>query len=172
MSLFAQDETASKEKHFGVSISSNYLSGLGTIPIGSSVFYFQNNHQFELGFGYHLAEMSFQRKFGGEFHYKYFKNGIDNRFNVFYLASASVTRNYRHRSMFSGDIRRKELDLGLLAGFGCQVKLSDRMFIGASLSAGVSTYSIDAVNDHYSREMFQYYNFERAVRINIGYRFR
>lgn len=168
--IFAQKAPSVSEKHMGISLGSSYLSGLGTISVGPSLFYYSNQHKFELGFQYHPANVKFQHKYGGEFLYTYYMDGIDKRFNPFLISSLTVTRNNRFNTMWSGDYRRKEVNAAVLVGLGCQIKLSDKAFIGGSISMGTSTEVVDAVNDNYSYPMFLHYNFERAARINIGYR--
>ena len=174
-SVFGQENANPTEKHFGVAINSSILGEVGSVSFAPTATYYQNKHQFELGFAIHPFDMQFSRRLGADFSYKYFPNGIDNRFNLYFTTNLTLTNEYReYTNYYSGRYESNMNFVSLTGGYGFQVKLFGGAYIGTSLNLGVRTCSTKVTtgsNYNYSSPMFDEYYLDGALRLNIGYRF-
>lgn len=168
--LSAQQENVSKPLNYGFSLYTGWLGEVESVWFGPSVFVEKNNHQFELGTGYHPFVRNYQHKFTGEFMYKFFSKGVDQPISFYPLACISVTRNDHFKSIASGDFARKETYAACMFGLGMQVKLFDKAYLGLNVSTGISTVGSRSNSGKYTYNMFKHYDFEKGVRFHIGYR--
>lgn len=191
-----EDESTSSNRHFGVAINTSLLGGeIGSISSAITGLYYQNKHQFELGLALHPRESGHRRNVGGEFNYKYFPNGIKNRFNMYFSGNLTYTnqkREYNYTDyLFSYDFvsghytysdpfpvhyERRMNFLTLTAGYGFQVKIFKGLYTGTALNVGFTTcnYRVIGIENHpsySSNDMFGEYYLSGAVRLNVGYRF-
>ena len=173
----AQEKSETSNKHFGVALNSSILAEIGAVSIAPTGFYYVNKHQVELGFSVHpFYSSSNARRLGAELNYKYFPNGIDNRFNLYFSTNLTYTNDYYMHENTSANYRyeRRTNYLTLTGGYGFQVSLFKRAYIGTSLNLGVTTcsYEVSGTNSPtYSNSMLGEYYLDAAVRLNIGYRF-
>ncbi len=178
-SVFGQTISDSSENHFGVAINSSALFGLSSVSFAPTGFYYKNKHQFELGLGIHPLDDSFERKLGVEFNYKYFVNGIENRFNFYFIGRAGVVNSLRTSTvvypLVSGDYIRKENHLSATVGYGFQLKLFKGAYLGTDINIGGATRNVDSKNtatgSNYFSPMFKSFYLERVIQLSIGYRF-
>jgi hypothetical protein len=157
-----------KPNRFGAAVNSSIWDGYRSISIAPTVTYLKGKHQFELGFGLHPFTSDNVRMLSTEFNYKYFPNGIENRFNIYFLT------NFTH----SNKLIRQSLDtrdnyLILTGGYGFQVKVLKNAYFGTNVNIGGLTKSRSSEDPNYNnnQKLFDRYYLSGAIRLNIGYRF-
>jgi hypothetical protein len=179
-SLQSQTETNKKERYFGVAINSGASTApfaLSTNPTG--VFYI-NRHQIELGYGLYPFNNEEQRIWGTHLNYKYYPNGIDQRFSLYFITSLTYTQKVENKKFYN-DIgpnpyimhyQNKFEYLSLTGGYGFDLKIFKNGYIGTCLNIGLITRSATFELLTWPEEkMFEEYGPNVALRLNIGYRF-
>lgn len=176
--VFAQEESTLSNKHFGVAVNSSIIAEMGAVTIAPTAFFYVNKHQIDLGFAIHPFYVSrTARRLGAELNYRYFPNGIDKRFNLYFLANLTYTNEYydfTSPTHFFG-YEQKTNFLTFTGGSGFQLSLFKKAYIGTSLNLGVTTCSSKSISSgtgtSYGTPMLGEYYFDAAVRLNVGYRF-
>lgn len=173
----AQEKSETSNKHFGVALNSSIMAEIGGVTIAPTGFYYVNKHQVELGFAVHpFYTSSSARRLGAELNYKYFPNGIDNRFNLYFSTNLTYTNEYYEQTYSSNNYRyeRKTNFLTLTGGYGFQLSLFKKAYVGTSLNLGVTTCSYEVSGSSsptYSNPMLGEFYLDAALRLNVGYRF-
>ncbi len=167
--LNAQNEETTK--HFGTTINTS-ISSAGVFLFIPSITYYKNKSQFELGAGSQFfLSYNVRNVFGTEFNYRYFVNGIDNRFNLYFITNLTYAQ-YKNNKTYS--YTRKSSYLILTGGYGFQFNLFKRAYIGTCLNLGIQTFKNDYSPDFYnynSPDLFRNFQTGAAIRMNVGYRF-
>ena len=163
-----------KQKHFGVSVNTSLALAYGSLSFAPTVFFYADKHQFELGFGIYPFEGHELGKMGVEFNYKYFYNGIENRFSPYFMGRAGYVNSVYMNAFLANDTRH-ENHVTLTAGYGVQMKLIKGAYIGTNVSLGGATnnYYVNKSNSE-SQEfmpMFNDFYLEAVAQLTIGYRF-
>lgn len=120
--------------------------------------------------------MRYVRKLGAEFNYKYFPNGLDNRFNLYFVTNLALTNTFYESVTYYYDaISQSRNHLSLMGGSGFQIKLFGKAYIRSRFNLGAMTYSSKTVIEggypSYFRPMFENVYLDGVIRVNIGYRF-
>lgn len=153
---------------FGVAVNSSYLGEIESIGIAPTATFIKEKQQIELGFGFHPFTRSYHRMLSTELNYKYFPNGIENNFNLYFIGVFSFI-NYRISYTFDAIHN----SLILAGGFGFEYKLLKHAYIGANVNLGYRTESRSAEisNDSFTIDFFDGSYLSGAARVHIGYRF-
>ena len=164
---FAQksDDTGS----FGISINSSFNGELYPIRIIPSLTYFRGRSQLELGFGMHPFIRKDQRILSCDFNYKYYPNGTNDKFNLYFLTHLAYVNNKRD-SYFPTTYNY----LFLNGGYGLEINPFKNAYFGTNISIGTFTFKKDSTNPYdtfTSTKLFKEFGFELGFQFNIGYRF-
>ncbi|MDG1333499.1 MAG: hypothetical protein P8P74_14280 [Crocinitomicaceae bacterium] len=172
----AQEESKAQDKHYGFAINSSLSGTLNSLSVAPTGFLYVNKHQLELGLAIHPGRISSNnRNLGVEFNYKYFPNGIANRFNMYFTTNLTLTNQHYEQNYSGYRYERRTNFLNLTGGYGFQVSLFKKAYVGTSLNVGVMTCRDNIKNSYgysnYVSPMFNEFYLDAAVRLNIGYRF-
>jgi hypothetical protein len=171
---FAQNSAMKKAPlQFGIAVNSCLSGVIGEVSIAPTGLMYINNHQLEIGLCLYPYNFRYPRMLGASLDYKYFPNGIDNRFNLYFVTHLNFTNEYIDHNYIINNYQTTYNYLALTVGYGFQVKLFDKAYIGTSLSFGVNTNSNINTDpqSQYERPMFESFEMDGTVQLNIGYRF-
>ena len=182
LSTFAQEEGEKSKGRFGVAINSSIHGVHGEFSVAPTASYYRNKSQFEAGVCLYPFNFKSPRMLGGHLDYKFFPNGIDKRFSLYFNVNLNYTNQFYDQYYFSNNNQLTFNYLSLNGGYGFQVKIFENAYIGTNLNFGVSTNSISGtqnpVNQQvivsyypYEQSMFERFEIDGAFRINVGYRF-
>ena len=163
----AQNEAIVRK--FGFSINSSINGEIYPIRLVPSITYLKNKSQLELGFGIHPFIRKDQYIFSGEFNYKYFPNGTENKFNLYLIANLSYIHNPR-KTFYPTTYNY----LFLNGGYGFQLCPFENAYMGTNITIGTFTYSKQSDIPYESfvrKDFFEEFGFNLAFQFNIGYRF-
>lgn len=160
----------SKENGFGFTLSSSINSEVNAVLLVSSASYYKRKSQLELGVGFDSFILDDQKIITGEFNYKYFPNGTENKFNM-YLMMSFVYINQLRKTFYPARYHYFFLN----GGYGFQFWTFKGMFIGTNINIGTFTNSKrseNPFNDYYGNgNIFDQFGFSLTGVLNIGYRF-
>jgi len=167
--FIAVAESGQPSSGFGFALKSG-LSGevypLRLIPTG---LYYSGNSQFELGIGFHPFIRQDQQILSGEINYKYFPNGMDNIFNMYFMGSLEYINNTRD-TYYPTTYHY----LFLNGGYGFQFGFFQDLYFGTNISLGGFTHSKFSENPAStyldSETLFKDCGMNVAFQFNIGYR--
>lgn len=169
-SLGSAQNMDSKSYGYGFALNSSFKTELNVIGLIPSVSYYREKSQFELGVGLYPFVLKDQRIVSGEFNYKYFPNGTDNKFNLFLIMSFSYV-NQSRKTYYPATYQY----LFLSGGYGMQIRLSERAYLGTSVNIGTFTNSKNSENPYNNyigaQDLFDKFSINLDFQINIGYRF-
>jgi hypothetical protein len=154
---------------FGFALNSSFNSELKPLRIVPSLTYLAGKSQFEAGFGFNPFILKEQKILSGELIYKYFPNGIENKFNV-YLSTRFSYIHDKRETYYPSTYNF----LFLNGGYGIEIKASKNISLGTNISAGVFTFSkkSEIPYEAFARQgFFDELRFNLALQFNIGYRF-
>jgi hypothetical protein len=164
---YAQSDESSGR--FGFSLNSSFNSELRPLRIVPSLTYMAGKSQFEAGFGFNPFILKERKTFSGELNYKYFPNGIKNKFNIYLLIRFSYIHDKRetyHPSTYNF--------LFINGGYGIEIKASKNVSLGTNISAGAFTFSKKSKIPYEAfaeQGFFGELGFNFALQFNLGYRF-
>ncbi|GAB5538195.1 MAG: hypothetical protein Salg2KO_02980 [Salibacteraceae bacterium] len=155
---------------FGFALSSDYNNQLTAIEMAPTVLYYQGNSQFELGAGFNAFGLKDQRILGGRFNYKYFPNGRETKYNMYFMLSCNYT-NQLKKTFYPSTYQY--LILG--GGYGFQVRIVDGLNLGTNLNLGTFTKSLQSENPYLEQlggpNMFDNLGMYLNFQVSLGYRF-
>lgn len=170
---FGQVDSGTKEIHFGATINSSVSADVGSFSIAPTATYYSNGSEFGLGFAIHPFKIKNPRIFGIELSYRYYPNGISNRFNLFFEVNSTYTNSFRDHLYKNNNYQTTYQFLNLLGGYGFELRVFDGLYLGTSLNIGGSTRSRKdtntGTNNNYG--LFEQFDLDGAIRLRIGYRF-
>lgn len=172
--IFAQNSgDADVTRKFGVAINSSLSGVIGEISVAPTGLIYLNKSQLEVGFCLYPFNFSHPRMLGGSLDYKYFPNGIGNRFNLYFNANLNFTNEFIDHNYIINNYQSTYNYLSLTAGYGFQLKILKNAFIGTNLNFGMNTNSRHSTDPQgqYERPLFESFEMDGAIRIDIGYRF-
>lgn len=167
--FFTSAQKTDSTGSFGFTINSSFNGELYPIRIVPSVAYFKEKSQFELGFGIHPFIRKDQKTLSIEFNYKYFPNGTNNKYNLYFITRFSYVNNKRD-SYYPTTYNY----LFLNGGYGLEINPFKGAYLGTNISIGTFTYSKNAENPYNTfapKKLFEAFGFDLAFQFNIGYRF-
>ncbi len=143
------------------------VNSIGLVP---SVSYYKGKSQFELGVGFYPFDLDDQRIISGEFNYKYFPNGTDNKFNLFLILSCAYVNQYK-KTYYPATYNY----LFLSGGYGMQIRLIKGAYLGTNVNLGAFTNSKRTENPYKdyigTQDLFDDFGMNLTFQVNVGYRF-
>ncbi len=168
--LIKAQKIGSKDKGFGIALNSKINSQVSPILIIPSVSYYKGKNQFELGVGFYPFFIEEQRTLSGEFNYKYFPNGRENKFNMFLILSSAYI-NQIQKTYYPATYQY----LFLNGGYGFQIRIFKGIYIGTNISIGIFTNSKQSENPYIehlgSKDLFNTFHSNVSCQVKIGYLF-
>ena len=159
--LQAQKSVAKNTSKLGFSFN-NVLNGeLSTLLTTPSLAYLKGNSQFELGLGFNPFDRTDQTLLSGEINYKYFPNGVAEKFNLYFISQLAIFHNQRN-TYYPATYNY----LFLNAGYGFQIKLFDNAYLGTNVKAGTFTFNKSSTNPY---EGFQSTSFFDETGLNLDF---
>jgi len=168
--LLNAQKSDSKANGFGLAFSSNMNSEVNSILIVPGVSYYKRKSQLELGVGFNAFNQKDQRIISGEFNYKYFPNGRENKFNMYLMMSFAYINQWR-KTFYPATYQY----LFLIGGYGFQIRTSKGMYMGTNVNIGTFTNrkrSENPLNEYYGNiNLFDEFGLSLASQLNVGYYF-
>lgn len=130
----AQDNILERNK-LGISLNSATNGAVYPPRIIPSILYHYSKHQFELGIGFHPFIQEDEKVVSSEFNYNFFSNGKAQKFNMYVLASLVYLYHLKER-YFPATYHY----LFLQGGYGFQINLNDKTYLGTNIRLGAFTY--------------------------------
>ena len=173
---FCFTQEKSNETHFGFAINSSLTRELESPSVTPTIVYYRKNNQLELGlttYPFYSNHLKYYRRFGCDFSYKYFPNGIQNVFNLYLVTNINYTITYSDYTYIINPYISREYYLNLMGGFGFDVKVFKKGYIGTNVNIGAATFGKKSTNTGsiYDYKLFEQFYLDGAIRLNIGYRF-
>lgn len=137
----AQTSNAENSGKLGLVLNTGYNGELYAFQAIPSLAYFKNNNQFELGLGFNPFDRADQTLLSGNINYKYFPNGIEQKFNLYFVTHLAIIHNQRN-TYYPATYNY----LFLNAGYGFQIKLFEGVSLGTNLKMGTFTYNKNSEN--------------------------
>jgi hypothetical protein len=175
LSFYSFSQKEEKKNRFGCAINSGILSSISRIGIAPTATYLIGKNQLEFGIVIYPFSNNNYQMFSCDFNYKYFPNGIANRFNLFFETNFNFfhTTEFRHfhPNYDFYDIKKNQLNLN--GGYGFQYNVFKKTYIGTNINIGIGTENrIEDRPDFLpTKQLFNNYYLNVGFGINIGYRF-
>lgn len=183
----AQKDTNNLKRSFGVSLNTSISRYSYHFPTSLVLSFKVRNNQFELGPKFPLMRGKYyKRQMGLEFNYRYYPNGIKNRYSMFFLVNSDfyqklLVREYQNASanpLYAGTVNQRATTnyYTLNLGYGIQVNLFKGMYLGSNIGVGIlledyddnrtsTNKNLNSRKGDFSKE----FNFIGAI--SLGYRF-
>lgn len=165
---FAEDTGTSSG--FGFALNSGLNGEVYPFRLVPSATYYHGKNHLELGFGFHPFIRKYQHIYSGELNYKYFPNGMENKFNMYFVGSLTYLSN-RRDTYYPSTYKY----LFLNGGYGFQVTVFRGVYMGTNIEIGTFTTSKNSENPiertYGSEDMFEEFGANIAFQFNLGYRF-
>ncbi len=162
-------QTDNATSRIGFALNSSVNGEVYPIRLVPSLTFLKGKSQFELGFGIHPFIRSDQNIYSGELNYKYFPNGVDQKFSMYLISRLSYIHNPR-KTFYPTTYNY----LFLNGGYGFQISPFKNAYMGTNISAGLFTYDKKSETPYTSfaeKDLFDNFNLNFAFQFNIGYRF-
>ena len=160
----------STRNSYGFALSSGFNTEVNAIRFVPSASTHRGKSQFELGVGFYPFVLQDQRIVSGEFNYKYFSNGTDNKFNLFLIVSCAYVNQFR-KTYYPATYQY----LFLSGGYGMQIRLFKGAYLGTSINLGTFTNSKRTENPYKNyigtQDLFDMFGMNLDFQVNAGYRF-
>lgn len=169
-SVFGFGQESGDPGRFGFTINSSLNGEVYPLRLVPSATYLTGNNMFELGVGFNPGIRKDQKILSGELNYKYFPNGMENKFNMFLIAQLSYLNNQR-ATFYPTTLNY----IFLNSGYGFHITPFKGAYMGTNISIGSFTYSKNSENPYQSQftsnSFFDEIGFTLAMQFNIGYTF-
>ena len=169
ISFLSKAQTSDSTGSLGFTINSSMNGELYPFRIVPSLTYFKGKSQLELGFGIHPLIRKDQKILSGELNYKYYPNGTNNKYNLYFITRFSYVHNKRD-SYYPTTYKY----LFLNGGYGLEINPFKEAYFGTNISIGTFSYKKDTenpYNTHAPEKLFDAFGFDLAFQFNVGYRF-
>jgi hypothetical protein len=168
--LVNAQESDSKSKGWGFALNSSFNTEVDAIGFVPGASFYSGKNQFELGGGFYPFVLKDQRIVSGEFNYKYFPNGTNNKFNLFLIMSCAYVNQYK-KTYYPATYQY----LFFSGGYGMQIRLFKGAYLGTSVNIGTFTNSKRTENPYKdyigTQDLFDKFGMNLAFQVNVGYRF-
>ena len=167
--VFSLAQSSDTTGRFGFVLNSSLNGEVNPVRIVPSVSYTMGNNQLELGVGVNPFDRKDQKVLSTEFNYKYFPNGMGNKFNMYLIARLSYL-NMRRDTYYPTTYNY----LFLNPGYGIELRAYKSLYMGTNISVGTFTYSKKSevpYESFASKNLFDEIGFNMAFQFNLGYRF-
>lgn len=167
--IFSQAQSSQLSNNFGFALNSSLNSEVSPVRLIPSLTYTQEKSQVELGIGIHPFIDKDQTILSGDFHYKYFPNGMEKKFNMYFISCFSYIYNSRD-TYYPSTYNYFFLN----GGYGFDLNPFANFHMGTNISIGAFTYSkkSDVPNIIFaSKKLFDIVGYHLAFQFYVGYRF-
>ncbi|CAD5254203.1 MULTISPECIES: hypothetical protein [unclassified Imperialibacter] len=155
---------------WGFALNSSFNTEVDAVGLVPSASYYKGKSQFELGVGFYPFVVNNQRIVSGNFNYKYFPNGADDKFNLFLMMSTAYVNQLR-KTYYPATYQY----LFLSGGYGMQIRLIKGAYLGTSINLGTFTHSKRTENPYKNylgtQNLFDEFGMNLDFQVNVGYRF-
>jgi hypothetical protein len=162
-------DDAENSGKLGLVLNTGFNGELYAFQAIPSLAYFKNNNQFELGLGFNPFDRADQTLLSGNINYKYFPNGIEQKFNLYFVTHLAIIHNQRN-TYYPATYNY----LFLNAGYGFQIKLFEGVYLGTNLKMGTFTYYKTSENPYegfHSTGFFDETGFNLDFQLQLNYFF-
>ncbi|MEO9476238.1 MAG: hypothetical protein ABJG41_11910 [Cyclobacteriaceae bacterium] len=152
---------------WSVALNTGFNGELYAFQATPSLGYFKNNSQLELGLGFNPFDRVDQTLLSGDINYKYFPNGIAQKFNLYFITQLSIIHNQRN-TYYPATYNY----LFMNAGYGFQIKLFEGAYLGTNVKIGTFTYNKTSENPYegfHSTAFFDEAGFILDFQIHLNY---
>lgn len=172
-SSYCQTAEENKEVRFGVALNSGFTATIGELSTAPTGILYVNRHQLELGFDVYPFSFNSPRVFGLALNHKFYPNGIGQRFSLYFTTNLTYTNSFIDHHYIVNNYQTTYNYMSLLGGYGFDLKVLKKAYIGTSLNVGIITNNRKSTNTgaSYNYKMFDRFQLDGAIRLNIGYRF-
>lgn len=182
LAFSVQSQTDSSKRNFQFGLSTGLLLNDYGAAKTISVFYQKNKHQFDLGPSFGLfSHYGDSKSLCLEGNYRYYPNGINQRFNLFFLLNLSYYHSNRTYNGTQGTIvylnQFTDNIYNFNAGYGFNLAIWKGLFLGVQVGAGIShtTYDESHTSNPTQPKDFSYSSVNNRYcflgQLNLGYRF-
>ncbi len=154
---------------FGVALNTSINGEVYPMRLVPTVSYSVGKTQLEAGIGLHPFIRKDQRVLSGEFNYKYFPNGMDNKVSLYVIGRASYVNNARE-TFYPTTYHY----LFLNGGYGLNLSGSGKAYVGTNVTAGAYSFARRSANPYAGFEedgFMDKVGLNLAFQFNLGYRF-
>ncbi len=165
--LQAQTSDVEKTGKLGFGMNTGFNGELGAFQATPSLAYLKGNSQFELGIGFNPFDRADQTLLSGDMNYKYFPNGLAQKFNLYFITQLSIIHNQRN-TYYPATYNY----LFLNAGYGFQINLFKDAYLGTNVKIGTFTYNKTSENPYegfQSTDFFDETGFMFDFHLHISY---
>jgi hypothetical protein len=165
--IFAQSQD--KIKTFGAAINSSVNGEFYLFQIVPSLVYSRGKSQMELGVGFNPSDRQNQKLLSSEFNYKYYPNGKNNKFNLYFIANASLVK--RTLNSYYPTVYNYFFVSG---GYGFEIRPFKNTFMGTNIGIGTFTFKKNSEIPYAafeSQKFFDEFGYMLAFQFNLGYKF-
>lgn len=171
LSSMAQAQSIDSTKSgFGMAVNSAFNSQISAVEVVPTALYYSGKSQFELGTGLNAFSLKNQRLLSARFNYKYFPNGREDKFNMYFMMSCNYTNQLRKTYYPSTNQY-----LFMSGGYGFQVSIVDGLSLGTNMNLGTFTQSTRSDNPYIeqlgNKKMFDNFGMSLGFQVQVGYRF-
>ncbi len=163
----ANDEEDSRK--LGFVINTGFNGELYALQVAPSVFYGNEKSQFEFGIGFNPINRVEETFLSGEINHKYFPNGTNRKYNLYFITRLSFVHNERN-TYYPATYNY----LFLYGGYGFQIKLFEGAYLGTNISMGAFSFNKNSQNPYegFSKSaFFDEIGMGLETQLHIGYRF-
>ncbi len=157
----AQTNDSKTTGKLGASFNTGFNGELYTFLATPSLAYLKGNSQLEVGLGFNPFDRVDQSLLSGEVNYKYFPNGLGQKFNLYFVTQLAILHNQRN-TYYPATYNY----LFLNAGYGFQVKLFDSAYMGTNVKMGTFTFNKTSENPY---EGFRSTDFFDETGLNVEF---
>lgn len=171
LSFTSEAQSSESSGKLGFVLNSSLNSELLSIRLVPSLSYTKGKNQLELGLGVYPFNRDRQTALSCEFNHKYYPNGFDNKYNMYFMTSTAYFSN-RLKTFYPATYNYLFLNAGY--GFEVQPIPSAGFYMGTNMTIGLFTYSKQSDITHVvfqNQAMFQKFGYNLAFQVNVGYRF-
>lgn len=165
--LQAQTSDVEKTGELGFSLSTGFNGELYSFQLTPSLAYLKGNSQFELGIGFNPFDRADQTLLSGDMNYKYFPNGMERKFNLYFISQLAIIHNQRS-TYYPATYNY----LFLNAGYGFAIKLFDGGYLGTNIKMGTFTFNKSSTNPYegfQSTDFFDETGFNLDLQLHLSY---
>ncbi|MBR9917511.1 hypothetical protein GYB29_07485 [bacterium] len=165
--LSAQD--SKKSVKLGVAVNSDFNTELRTYSLSPTLIYLKNKSQYELGMGLNPLDLSQQRILSTELNHKFFPNGMENKYRLYFVSQLKYAKQLR-KNYFNSTYNY----LFLNAGYGLNVNPSEKFYLSTDVKAGIFSFSNESENPFPAvkeQSLFEEIGFNLTFGFNLGYLF-
>lgn len=167
--LQAQIRDVANSGKLGASLNTCFIGELGAVQTTPGLAYLKGHNQFELGMGFNPLDRADQTLLSGDINYKYFPNGMERKFNLYFVAQLAIIHNQRN-TYYPATYNY----LFLNAGYGFQIKLFESAYLGTNVKIGTFTYNKSSENPYegfHSTDFFDKTGANLEFQLHLNYYF-